>query len=152
MSAATTAIPLATLTSGVTRERLAELTWEQVNKLDGLIRMAVIQDLDRNDIRPEVRLNPALARKFRGGVERIRPQGLGDFHYELTTDWQPVRARFANALAAAMREDENLGARGMTAEAVDEYGLIKAPPRAHRGTPGLIEIRMPAEAALVVAK
>jgi hypothetical protein len=152
VSATGTAVNMQTLATGMTRERLLELSWEQVDKTDGLFRMALILDLDRNDIRPEVRLNAAVLKRFRPQATSIRPQGLGDFHEELTPEWRPVRARFANALVAAMREDVNLGARGMTTEALDEYGNVKAPPRAHRGFPGLIEIRMPAEAALVVAK
>ena len=153
MSASGTAVNMQTLASGLTAEQLERCTWAEIDATQGLFRMGVIQDLERNDIRPEVRLNPAILAKFRPkGPKAIIPQGVGDFRYTLTEEWQSVRAKFANSLAARAREDVNLGARGMTTETLDEYGNVKAPPRAHRGFPGLIEIRMPVEAALIVVK
>lgn len=145
-----TVIEMQSLSSGLTQAALEKLTWAEFNATDGILRMALVQDLERNDIRPEVRLDAEALQRLKPGATSIRPQGVGDFRYELTTEWKPVRARFANALVAAAREDANLGARRMEAEKVDRLGNVVAPPRSVRGEPNLIEYRLPGDTALVV--
>lgn len=140
-----TVIEMNSLTTSLDKGTLAKLTWAEIDGTTGLLRMALIKDLERNDIRPEVAIDPAALERFRPG-EVFLPARVGDLDYTLTATWQPVLPRYANALAAARREDVNLGAPGMTTEVTDEYGLIKAPPRAHQGFPGLIRFRMPCEA------
>jgi hypothetical protein len=152
VSATQAAVQLSDLTSGYPVETLERLTWRGVMQAEGNFRMGLIQDLDRLDIRPDVRLNAAVLQRFRPGETTLTPRGLGDFRVTLTTEWQSVRARFANALAAAIYEDPQLGARTFDTEAVDNVGNHVAPPRSNPGAPGLFEFRMPCEAALIIAK
>lgn len=136
-----------TFTSGLTREVLRSLTWAQVMAMQGVQRAMVLRDLDRHDIRPLVRLDAATLARFRKGATTLDPQ-LGEVgDVVLTTEWQSVRAAFASALHFRALEDATLGGPSMEMVAMDDsHGGKMYIPQATRGFPGLIEIRMPADA------
>lgn len=132
--------------SGLTRDFLKTLTWKQIIDVKGIRLAMIAKDLERYDLRPEIRLNPEVFKKFRP-KERGIDIGMADvFDNPLTTEWRTVRPEVAIRLNHDMREDVNLGGPGMVPVVMDDgTGGKMVIPQATQGFPGLIEFRMPCE-------
>lgn len=153
MSASTTSISMASaaFSSGLTRERLRGATWAAVMAERGARRAAIIADLVNYDIRPEVRLNPERLEAFLPGAKAL-PNPLGADYEPLTTAWVAYRADRAAAIYFESLEDAGLGGPTVRMEIVDDgLGGKFWNPRATQGTPGVVEVRLPAEARPAVA-
>ncbi len=141
-----------TVTTGWTPERLAELTWDDVKDVSRLARTALIRDLDRYDIRPQVRLNPGALSRFKKGAKSLMPEIGGGFRYVLTDEWQSVKPAYAFLLHTLRAERPDLGAESMEDVLGDDgYGGKTVIQRRKPGVPDLFEFRMPADASLVLA-
>lgn len=133
-------------TSGLTREFLKTLTFEQWATLRGSRRAMIAKDLEKFEIRAQIRLNPDILKRFRPKANSL-DIGFHDFvDGPLTTEWMSVRASIAASLWHDMHEDVNLGGPGMSMVQVDDgSGGKMTIPQATQGFPGLIEFRMPCE-------
>lgn len=139
------------LTTGLDRDRMARVRWEQVADATGVRRAAIVTDLVRFDLRPEIRLNPAVAKRMGVAevVQFIDPD-LGPT--VLTTEWQAVRANVASAIWAKRREERQLGGEYAVEKPLsDGYGGQMWVPERLPGEPDLVEVRLPGDTALVVA-
>lgn len=139
-------------TSGIPREQLRRITWAEVLGLRGVFRMQVLRDLERYDIRPDVRVNLEALQSFRPGATSLDPQ-LGEaWDYVLDGEWQSVRLDFAVSLYHRAAEDPTLGAPTMREQIVDDGLGGKFYNPAPVAGVRLFEFRFPAERLVVKGK
>lgn len=145
----------ATLSSGASRDQLRALTWKELAAMRGIQRSAVLLDMERFDIRAEVRVSPDALRQFRPkGPREVRvdlDENLGG-PLVLTEEWQPLRAPSAGLLAMRAGEDPNLGAEYCEMQKIpDGYGGFQFIAERRPGVADLIEFRLPGDTALALA-
>ncbi len=133
-------------TSGLTRELLKTLRFEDWATLRGARRAMIAKDLERYDIRPQIRLNADVLKRFKPKATSI-DVGLSEvLDGPLTCEWVTVRPSVAVSLYHDMKEDANLGGPGMAMVMMDDgSGGKMSIPQSTSGYPGLIEFRMPCE-------
>lgn len=135
------------VTTGLPKDVLAGVTWRQVAELVGLNRARVLNDLEKYDIRVQVRLNPDELAAFRPGATGL-VVNLGDVEGDVlfTTEWTSLRPSTASLLDRRRHEEANLGAQGQEMTSVsDGYGGKTFHPFPTRAFPDLWEFRLPCE-------
>lgn len=137
-------------TTGRDPDFLGALTWDQVAVAErGSRRGMIFADLERLDIRPQVRLTAEGLKAVKAG-ELDPVLTIYGLRRTLTGEWQEVKPTWALGLHENMKEDATLGARTMR-------DVVKNHPSGKFENPEAVsariwfEFRMPSEAALVVA-
>lgn len=135
-----------TFTSGLTREALRGVTFEQLVSFRGARRAMLVADMEKYDIRAYVRVNADVLKRFKPKQASLDVGRSDRLDGPLTSEWTPVRPGLAVGLWHDTHEDVTLGAPNVAMTMMDDgNGGKMSVPQATQGFPGLIEFKMACE-------